>query len=84
MTNPTLFWISFARKSHCQRAKRGPQSPPQVPVFSREIAAFAPLPRDVLGLLISYKPELAKEQRPKPELAKEQRPFFALYNAPKW
>ena len=30
------------------------QSPPQVPGFSREIAAVAPLPRDDLGRLNSY------------------------------
>ena len=52
MIHPTRILILF--ESHCERAERVRQSPPEVPGFSREIAAVAPLPRDVLGRLNSY------------------------------
>ena len=59
MIHPTHLLIVFKRKSHCERAERVRQSPPEVPGFSREIAAVAPLPRDDLGRLLSNsKPEL--------------------------
>ena len=50
MIHPTHILILFERKSHCERAER---SAPEVPGFSREIAAVAPLPRDDLGRLNS-------------------------------
>jgi len=53
MIHPTYILILFERKSHCERAERVRQSPPQVPGFSHEIAAVAPLPRDDLGRLNS-------------------------------
>ena len=54
MIHPTHILILFERKSHCERAERVRQSPPEVPGFSREIAAVTPLPRDDLGRLNSY------------------------------
>ena len=54
MIHPTRILILFERKSHCERAERVRQSPPEVPGFSPEIAAVAPLPREDLGRLNSH------------------------------
>ena len=50
MIRPTLIWIPFERKSHCERLERVQHSPPEVPGLSLEIASF---PRDELGRLNS-------------------------------